>query len=132
MAGRVIRVYPKTTLNFDGLGSSTTADVILVRRVDVSQFREIEILVRSHASSWSAPSAATVQILGDGYTDDDPATAFFTASLGSAAIDSAGTLNVASVSSAFGALIALNLHASKGLNGGNLNFSISIDLVGRE
>lgn len=137
MAGRVIRVFPLTALNFDNLATSSSITVVLTERIDVSLFREIDLLVRFHTGA-TLPTGATavVKALVDGFTPDDPATDFATASaVASVSVQASTTFpyfGVAAATSAFGSMVRVVLVVTKAGTAGNLSFPLSVDLAGKE
>ena len=80
MAGRVVRILPKTFVSFTpnqgvAITSPTTMTQILARRVDVSQWREITLFARFHTPTLIGGLGAGLPKIvawSDGYTDEDP------------------------------------------------------------
>src|SRR6266542_1716504 len=50
MAGMVLRVVPKRTLDFTNVssGSGQSQEIVLVQGIDVSDWREVSMMVRMH------------------------------------------------------------------------------------
>jgi len=83
MAGRVIRVVPKTFVTFtpNTVGQAVAAPQamtqLLARRVDISMWREVTLYARLHTPSIIgafAPATAgpAVVVYADGFTQEDP------------------------------------------------------------
>jgi len=82
MAGRVIRVVPKTFVTFtpntpnNAINAPQTQTMFLARQIDISRFREVTLFVRLHTPSiignFAGGTFPTIVAYADGYTEEDP------------------------------------------------------------
>lgn len=76
MAGRVMRVVPKTFVSFSNIPAATSPTTFwLARKVDVMPWTELTAYIRLHPSSTISGTfgtAPTIQVYEDGYTNEDP------------------------------------------------------------
>jgi hypothetical protein len=137
MAGTVLRVVPKRTLDFTAVssGSGQAEELVLAQGIDISQWREVSLMVRAHSTSFGG-AIGSIQIYGylEGRTTEDPGILFAsTAPLGTVTIDNttvAPYYNVTNIGTNSGAMLKI---AAKGTRtnslGSNLiKADISIDL----
>jgi hypothetical protein len=77
MPGIVYRALPKTTYDFSATAASSTTTYIVVKGLDLSQFREGTLIVRVHSGSFTsgAPSVK-VEVFPDAPTAEDPSVEF--------------------------------------------------------
>ncbi len=132
MAGRVIKVCPPRDFDFTNL-STGNETVVIGERIDASQYDVMDVLVRVHtATTISTNGAIAVQVVSDGFTNDDPSVDFFSDTLGQGTILS-GTvpvgLNVESLSASdgIGSMVAVRVVGTAGA--GAVTARLSIDLV---
>src|SRR5438552_13791562 len=79
MAGMVIRVIPKRTLDFSSVssGSGQAEEIVLAQGIDISQWREVTMAVRTHANSFSgAIGQIDINAYLEGRTTEDPGILF--------------------------------------------------------
>lgn len=157
MAGRVIRVVPKTFVSFSPSQATalTTPQVftqILARRVDVSQWREVTLFARLHTPSvvGAMSGLPTIVAWADGFTDEDPSPAaaangtfgtpnsIFLKSLtlsNNAFVANAATavqMLVVALPSNIGGLISVGVTATQAATTVQCDMYLSIDLSGKE
>ena len=138
MAGTVIRVMPKRTLDFTSVQSGTASaeEIVLAQNIDVSMWREVSLMVRTHSSGFPGANIGKIEIyaLMEGRTPEDPALLFTTTTqLATVTIDNtvvAPSFTVNGVTSPFGSMLKI---AAKGTrtssNGTNqIQAAVSIDL----
>jgi len=134
MAGRVIRLVPKSLYEFNSLGAGGQTTVALAQRIDVSQYTDLTLMVRAHSVNIPSGSGTlTVRAVADGHTDEDPAQFFIEGtSLGDVAIDantSQPEYNTVALSAGSGAMIAVLLIAAQDASQPvDLEATISVDL----
>ena len=141
MAGRILRIYPRNLISWSSAGANGQATIWLARSVDVSQWREVSLLVRTHAGSNMGVMATypTLQVYRDGATGEDPAT-FFTepTSLANQVINQQGvsfqvwTLAANNSANSLGGLISLNVKAVQPASPVTCELYLSIDLCGKD
>lgn len=135
MAGRTIRVCPPRDFDFGDLGANDTSTVTVEERIDASQYDEVDLIVRVHQDATLASGAGhvKVQIVSDGYTTDDPSQDFFSEVLGSIKLQgaiTAGELELATVSSPLGAMVAVQVEGKQPATAVTTqNARLSIDLA---
>jgi hypothetical protein len=137
MAGAVIRVVPKRTLDFSSVssGSAQAEEIILAQNIDISSWREVSLMVRTHANSFSGNiGEIDIYAYSEGRTSEDPGLLFAsTTQLGLVAITSSTTAPAYSVTSCgtnIGSMIKI---AAKGTrtssSGANaIKADVSVDL----
>jgi len=136
MAGSVMRVVPKRTLDFTSVssGSGQAQEIVLAQGIDVSAWREVSLMVRTHANSFAgAIGQIDIYAYLEGRTSEDPGILFAsTTPLGDVTITNStvpGTYVVNTLGTT-GAMIKI---AAKGTRtssfGGNtIKADVSIDL----
>jgi hypothetical protein len=137
MAGNVLRIMPKRSLDFTSVSSGTgqAEEIILAQGIDISAWREASLMVRTHATTFSGNiGEIDVYAYMEGRTSEDPGILFATtAPLGMVQITSstvAPAFSVTSLGSNLGSMIKI---AAKGTrtssNGSNfIKADVSIDL----
>jgi hypothetical protein len=137
MAGTVLQVVPKRTLDFTSVssGSGQAQEVVLAQGIDVSAWREVSLMVRAHSTTFGG-NVGQIDIYAymEGRTPEDPGILFTnTTSLGTVTINSstvAPLYSVTSLGSNVGSMIKI---AAKGtrttsLGSNALKADVSIDL----
>ena len=88
MAGVHLRVVPLRRIDFSHVASGQTEEMVLAEGIDVSQGREVCLVVRTHSNLISASSGGSstvgeidVYAYLDGRTPEDPGVLFATTSL---------------------------------------------------
>jgi hypothetical protein len=137
MAGSVLRVVPKRTLDFTAVssGSGQAEEIVLAQGIDVSAWREIALMVRTHAN-YMPGSIGTIDIYAylEGRTTEDPGILFATTSpLGTVTINFstvAPSYTVNSIGQNAGAMIKIAAKGtrSNSIAGNALKADISVDL----
>ena len=133
MAGTVIRVIPKRTLDFSSVTSGQSEEIILAQGIDVSEWREITLMVRTHATTFSgAIGNIQVYALLEGRTNEDPGILFVTTTaLGTVTIDSttvAPAYSVNGIPSNAGSMIKIAAKGTRTAAGTSIKADVSIDL----
>jgi hypothetical protein len=137
MAGTVIRVIPKRTLDFSSVtsGSGQAEEIVLAQGIDISQWREVAMMVRTHANSFSG-AIGTIDINAylEGRTPEDPGILFAgSAAAGTYQITSstsAGSYAVATCGSNTGAMLKITAKGTRtgSAAGQGIKADVSIDL----
>lgn len=137
MAGTVLRIVPKRTLDFTAVSSGLTQaeEIVLAQGIDISAWREVALMVRTHANYLPA-SIGQIDIYAylEGRTTEDPGILFATTSaLGTVTINFstvAPSYTVNSIGPNAGAMIKVAAKGTRvGSTGTNLiKADISIDL----
>jgi hypothetical protein len=129
MPGVLLRLIPKQTLTVP----ITANTIMVVKGIDVSQYREATLLVRIHPGGTNSGATLTFRVYIDGPTQEDPATDFFPATdLANATAPSTAAFNtVALLTNALGSSNLggyLRLHVISGGSGSASTAVISVDL----
>jgi hypothetical protein len=80
MAGIKIQLLPKRVFDFANLAVGGTQKMALVERIDVSQYTNAVVALQVHNDGITAGNSITFDLVGDGFTDDEPGLIFRTAS----------------------------------------------------
>jgi hypothetical protein len=135
MSGTVINVIAPTRYAVTVGAVAQTIEVPIATRVDASQFREAQVIVRLHGSTYTKPAGGIllVKTYMDTSTDWDPATPTKTnATSSSTDITNAspgGDSTIGTLSANFGPALLFTLSMQNGATAGSWVFVISIDLV---
>jgi hypothetical protein len=78
MAGKILRLVNKRVIDFSNCATGTGPVYVLLERIDLSQYIDAMLAVRVHAVNVAGSSFMTIDLYGDGYTDDDPGILFVT------------------------------------------------------
>ena len=135
MAGQVIRVIPKRTLDFTTVQSGFSEEIVLAQGIDVSNWREASMMVRTHSTSFGG-NIGQIDIYAymEGRTPEDPGILFATTSpLGTVTINSslsAPAYSVSALPANLGALVKIAAKGSRTSSFGSNSISaaVSIDL----
>jgi hypothetical protein len=131
MAGTLINVVPRTTYDF-GVLSTGSAKVIVGGPFDVSQYQDVNVLVRVHSVSITSGNELAVSLFEDGFVEGSDTPYVSPASLTGVVLTSA---NVApSLAAAQGnttaQFVSVGLEVTKSV-AGNLMATISVDLLAK-
>ena len=145
MAGRTLRVLDPTfydSFTATTLGANLSTTITVVEHISVVEYREATLLVRLHpGTSLAAQATVTVSVVGDGFTEDDPATSFHTGTLGSVAFAGANSVPAFALVQIkgdgtnvgyFGAMLAVTVTFAQGGTPGNVQPYLSLDLAVKE
>ena len=74
MSGRIFRVSPPTLMDFSNVKASSTQELILASRIDVTPYNYAGLGVRVHGDYSIAQSGAKIEVFArpDAFTTDDP------------------------------------------------------------
>lgn len=140
MAGRVIRVIPRTAFDFSYLDKSLVEVRVLVGKIPVAEWTEARLLVRTHnrtISGGSANGQIVVQASLDASTPEDPNHTFVSsaaiANL-SVTVDAStepGEFELSNAGTAIGSMLAIGVVATQDTttDQGQLYVDISADLI---
>jgi hypothetical protein len=128
MAGTLIKLVQKRVFDFSNSVSATSPSLALVERIDISQFIDCMLAVRIHAATVTT-GQISFDLVGDGYTEDDPSLLFRTTPLfTSTAISASGINFVTYGGTIMGHYAALVANVTKTV-AGTLAVTASIDAV---
>jgi hypothetical protein len=137
MAGMVLRVIPKRTLDFTNVssGSGQAEEIVLAQGIDISPWREVSLMVRAHSTSFGG-NIGEIDIYAylEGRTAEDPGILFATTSpLGLVAITSstqAPSYTVNSLGNNLGAMLKIAAKGTRTSSSGTnlIKADVSIDL----
>jgi hypothetical protein len=143
MPGAILRVLRKTNYDFNSLPNSGTMDVTAVKGVNVSAYREANLVVRVHTYSVSGGNSTWTMaalVLLDCPTEEDPAcewttpsAALLTLSFATAdlPVGSAGAVaKIGTIATPFGGWLKLILRPTQSATKEtNFKFTLSADLI---
>lgn len=140
MAGTILRVIPKRTLDFTSVSSGTgqAEEIVLAQGIDISQWREVTMVVRTHANSFSG-NIGTIDINAylEGRTPEDPGILFAQSTVagGTGTVQitsstSAGTYALANCGTNTGGMIKIAAKGTRSSSTGAnaIKADVSIDL----
>ena len=138
MAGRRYIILPKTQYVMNAVASSTT-DMIVAKAVPSADWVTGVVLVRMYAKGTfnSATPVIDVRIGSSSIPEDEPQT-FFASVSGAHTIVSVGssfvppTLFVSQMAGPFGGQTSVTLRWNQGITAGSCDFTIGIELIGRD
>lgn len=136
MANKIVSIIPIQKYDFATLQASQNAVVYVAMAVDVSQFKEGDLVARLHSGAFTGAAQCKIEVLQDGQTPDDPSRTFVGEALAYAtfaASTAAPAVKIVKLNSAaLGYAVAVRLSVTQASSPQNLNFEISIDLVLRD
>jgi len=138
MAGQVIQLAGKTQYDGSKVQGSQNQAFLVAERIDVSQYREANLVVRYHEGTIGASATVTVGATAEGHTAEDPGLTFRTdpasplAEVSLTSNDSAPLLKIADVTSPFGSMLSVFVLIEQPASPVTVQPSLSIDLVLKE
>lgn len=133
MPGQYYRlIVPRTTFDFSGLGSSQSQAIVLKRYIDVSQYRELTLVVRVHALTIGT-GTINVYLLHEAPTAEDPVydatagTPFAWVGLTSSVVAPTVILGPPTLANV-GSFLAIQVTAAQGSIVGALKATVSVDV----
>ena len=138
MSGMVHNVITRRQFTFTAVGVGGTVDVPLVRAIDVSDARAIDVVVRVHALTVSSTASITIRTRAVSLTSEEPDVDFTnTPELGTVTLDAATAaapvLVLGSLSAPWGHMIRIFVRGTQAAASAvTLTATLSIDLVVRD
>jgi len=80
MAGILIPILPKRSFDFSSTTVGTAQHLVLVERIDISQYIDGILAVRVHSLTLNGADILELDLFGDGYSGQDPSMDFVTTS----------------------------------------------------
>jgi hypothetical protein len=146
MPGVIYRAVEKRIFDFTGLAASSTSTMVGAKAMDLSQFREANVIARFHAIpgnvsgvSWPASATVVVSARVEAPTSEDPADFLGTVDLGSVTF-TAGTDTPPVVkafqlagggSQTWGAWLRVYIKGNTGASTGAFQVMLSVDVNGK-
>ena len=137
LGGTRVVMLPRTELDYTSLAPLATDSKVLVRALDVSDYRTGYLALRVHERSIGAGARLDVQIYGALPDPVDPNTDFvvpvsdrehsFTVASGTSS-----EVQTVRLPSGFGPFLYVRLEAAQSAGGGDLSAAISLDFVGQQ
>ena len=129
-------LIPRTKLDFSALGISQSQSVFMKRYIDVSQYRELTLVVRVHALNITNTGNIQVLLFAEGPTTEDPVYDAYASGLWSGlqltSSIVAPTLTLASpVLLNVGSSVAIQVVGSQGTSAGTVTATISVDVAAK-
>lgn len=136
MTGTVHTVITRRQFTFTNVSGSNTLDLPLVRAIDVTDAKAIDVVVRVHALTLSSTATITIRTRPVSLTSEEPDVDFTnTTELGTITLDTTVTapaLLVTSLSGTWGHMIRILVRGSQPASTVALTATLSIDLVVRD
>ena len=137
MAGNVHSVITRRQFTFTRVTTSGSLDVPLVRAIDVTDAKSIDLVVRVHALTVSSTASITVRTRSISLTSEEPDVDFTNSTeLGTITLDAATAaapvLLLTSLSGPFGHMIRILVRGTQAASTVTLTATLSIDLVVRD
>jgi hypothetical protein len=79
MAGKLIQILPKRAYDFSTMRLGTSQRIVLAEHIDISEYIDCIVAARINSITAGGSNTISLDIYGDGYTDDDPSLSFLTA-----------------------------------------------------
>lgn len=76
MAGTLWKAVPKRVFDFTNSVTPSSFLFTVVERIDISQYIDCMLAVRIHTATISGGATLSFDLIGDGYTTDDPSLLF--------------------------------------------------------
>lgn len=137
MAGTVRNVITRRQFSFTSVAASSTLDVPLVRAIDVSDAKALDVVVRVHALTVSSTATITIHSRAVSLTSEEPDVDFTnTTELGTLTLNTstptAPCLVLGSLTAPFGHMIRMFVRGTQPGSTVTLTATLSIDLVVRD
>lgn len=138
MSGIVHNIITRRPFTFSSVAGSGQLDVPLIRALDVSDAKAIDVVVRIHAANFGTGSTIAVIAQAVSLTSEEPNVDFiFSAAVGTLTItkaiaDTAPTLHLGSLTPPWGHMIRIYLKGTQPASPVTLTATLSIDLVVRD
>lgn len=137
MAGTVHNVITRRQFAFTTVAGSSALDVPLVRAIDVTEAKSIDVVVRVHALTVSSTATITIHTRAVSLTSEEPDVDFTnTTELGTVTLNTstpaAPCLVTATLSGTFGHMIRMFVRGTQPGAPVTLTATLSIDLVVRD
>lgn len=138
MAGTVRNIITRRQFTFSTVAGSGQLDVPLIRALDVSDAKAIDVVVRIHAATFGTGATIDVIAYAISLTSEEPdvdfvfSTAVGTLTITKAIADAAPTLHLGSLTSPWGHMIKIILRGTQPASPVTLTATLSIDVVLRD
>ncbi len=137
LGGTKVVMLPRTRFDYTSLPPLATGSMVLVRALDVSDYRTGTLALRVHERSIGASARLNVQIYGALPDPTDPSTSFIvpTSDREHSFVVEPGTnseVQTVRLPSGFGPFLYVRLEAAQSPSGGELSAAISLDFVGQQ
>jgi hypothetical protein len=133
--GVLIPLFSLRRFSFTSLAASTSAEVVMVRAVDIRDFRELTVLLRVHARTIDSGCTISLLVLALSQTPENPGVDFLdsSTSIATATIiaGTTSTLVVKPVTTTFGGLARVVVKGARAASG-TCTADFAADLLLRE
>jgi hypothetical protein len=133
MPGTIRRIIPKRTLDFSSLRAGTTEEIVLAQGVNVSEWREVTLQIRTHSNSISGSGGQIdISVYADGRTSNDPGILFASSPavkvMSITSTTTGPSYQLGDCGSPLGALLMVTAKGTKTSSTAALAAAISVDL----
>lgn len=136
MTGSVQSVISRRTFTFSSVGTSGNVEIPLVRALDVTDAKSIDLQVRLHSMTIGSGASVDITAYAISLTNEEPDTDFILSSARATIIlnnsSSAPSLHLASLSSPFGTMIRVTIKGTQPGSAQTITVTVSIDLIVRD
>jgi hypothetical protein len=146
MSGKVIRVLPMTDYDFTDVSKGGTVNVKVARQIDVSGYKEIDLIVRLHSAKWPGAgdedASLSIMVASDGFTRDDPTLKYETSNIqasvtfsgpGGQNYEAAPALKIEELTPPLGGMLMVYVSATQDTDTtAEFTFTVSADLVAKK
>lgn len=136
MAGTLHNVCARRTFTFSNTAVSSTIEIPVVRAMDVTDAKAIELLVRVHAVTIGSTATIAVKAYAISITSEEPdvdflnSTAVGTVTLNSSTVTE--SLSLATLSTPFGHMLRISVAGTQAASAQTITATLSIDLLARD
>lgn len=138
MVGTVRNVITRRVFTFTNVGDNDTMDIPLVRGIDVSSAKAIDVVVRIHAATVASGGTITIHSRAISLTNEQPdvdftnSTELGTLTINNTVATAAPTLLLGTLTAPFGHMIHMFVRGTQPASAVTLTATLSIDLVLRD
>lgn len=136
MVATLHNVSTRRTFTFTNTALSSTIEVPVVRALDVTDAKTLELLVRVHSVTIGSGASITVKAYAVSLTNEEPdtdfvnSTAVATVTLNNST--SAQSLSLATLSTPFGHMVRITVSGTQAGSSQTITATLSIDLLARD
>lgn len=141
MSGIVHNITTRRTFTFTNVATSVSVEIPLLRAMDISDAKSIELMVRVHSVSIGAGASLTVKAYAVSLTSEEPDTDFLSPSatsptaLATVTLNSSTTapsLQLAALSTPYGHMMRVTVTGNQAGSTQTISAALSIDVLVRD
>lgn len=136
MAGTLHNVTTRRTFTFSNTAVSNTIEIPLVRALDVTDAKELELIVRVHSVNIGTGASLAINAYAVSLTSEEPDADFVkSTAVGTVTLSpstTAPSLSLASLSTPFGHMVRITVSGTQAGSAQAITATLSIDLLARD